>query len=387
MKKIASFLTLIALILGSIFGFLFKEISLNIEFLGTIYITLLKYLILPIIFTSISTSIYNSRKDNNKLIIKTIIIFTTMFISSFLLSSLIIWIIDPAKNFNIIDNNNEVTTLNIKLINLFENIIPKNITDIFVGKNLFFIILLSFIFGYLCNIFKGEKLINYIIKFRDLLYKLLNYINYYTPIAVFSLMAATVSKYGSDVLKAGGSYILSAYISGIIIAIMIMIIPLYFIVKIKPIDYIKKVYSIWLITLSTCSSAATLPYTIKLCKEELKLDHKITDVVIPLGSTIHMCGGAVSFSLLALFCSKLYGINITFELYLTMLIGAVLINMGAPGIPGGGVVIGATYLQMFGIPLSFIGLYSGIYKILDMLYTSLNVTGDISANIIINKIN
>ena len=68
-----------------------------------------------------------------------------------------------------------------------------------------------------------------------------------------------------------------------------------------------------------------------------------------------------------------------------MLVSATLLNMAAPGIPGGGIVIGATYLQGLGIPLDFIGLYSGIYKILDMLYTSLNVTGDVSANILLNK--
>ena len=73
--------------------------------------------------------------------------------------------------------------------------------------------------------------------------------------------------------------------------------------------------------------------------------------------------------------------------YLLMLTAAVLINMSAPGIPNGGVVVGATYLQLLGIPLDFIGFYSGIYKLLDMVYTSLNVTGDITANVIIDHLN
>ena len=96
--------------------------------------------------------------------------------------------------------------------------------------------------------------------------------------------------------------------------------------------------------------------------------------MVPLGTTIHMCGGAVSFSLLGLFCSSLFGVEITFGKYVLMLIYAILINMAAPGIPNGGVAIGATYLQLLGIPLDFIGFYSGIYKLLDMIYTSLNVT-------------
>jgi Na+/H+-dicarboxylate symporter len=82
----------------------------------------------------------------------------------------------------------------------------------------------------------------------------------------------------------------------------------------------------------------------------------------------------------------MYGIGITLPTYILMAVSALLINMSAPGIPNGGVVIGATYLQLLGIPLDFIGFYSGLYKILDMLYTTLNVTGNITANVIINKI-
>ena len=81
----------------------------------------------------------------------------------------------------------------------------------------------------------------------------------------------------------------------------------------------------------------------------------------------------------------MYGIALTPVIFIQMIIVATAINMSAPGIPNGGIVIGATYLSMFGIPLDFIGFYSGIYKLLDMAYTTLNVTGDISANILINK--
>ncbi len=146
----------------------------------------------------------------------------------------------------------------------------------------------------------------------------------------------------------------------------------------------QKIMPIWLITLSTCSSAATLPYTIKLLRDDLKTDPEITDITAPLGCTIHMCGGAVSFSLLGLFCARLYGVQVTLSLYLYMLAAATALNMSAPGIPNGGVVIGASYLEMMGLPLGFIGFYSGIYKLLDMLYTSLNVTGDISAVVLLD---
>ena len=164
-----------------------------------------------------------------------------------------------------------------------------------------------------------------------------------------------------------------------------MILPVWIFSKISPLDYIKKVSKVWVMTLTTCSSSATLPYTIEVCNKELGIPEKITNIVVPLGCTIHMCGGAVSFALLGIFCMQLYGIEMSAITYVLMLISAILINMAAPGIPNGGIVIGASYLSMFGIPLSFMGFYAGIYKLLDMAYTTLNVTGDITANIIIDQ--
>jgi len=112
---------------------------------------------------------------------------------------------------------------------------------------------------------------------------------------------------------------------------------------------------------------------------------EITGIVVPLGCTIHMCGGAVSFCLLGLFTMQMAGLPVTLGMFLYMLLLATLINMAAPGIPGGGIVIGATYLTILGAPTGFIGLYSGIYRLLDMAYTTLNVTGDITANVLISE--
>ena len=205
---------------------------------------------------------------------------------------------------------------------------------------------------------------------------------YLTPLAVFSLTAVTAGRYGKVLLGAGLRYIASAYICSIAVLIIVMMLPVFFIAKIGPLEYIKRVAKIWLMTFTTCSSSA---YTVRVCRDEFGIDERVTDVVVPLGCTIHMCGGAVSFVLLGLFFARVYGVSISFGAYMYMAILALVINMAAPGIPGGGIVVGAGYLEMLGIPLDIMGFYSGIYKFLDMIYTTLNVTGDISANIILGR--
>lgn len=387
MRNRLSIITFIALISGIIFGLYFSSYTESISFIGTYYITFLKYMIVPVVFTSIAVSIYDSHKLRSRLVIKTIIVFITMFVATFLLSSLIVLIVDPSKGFILENTEWDGTTTSIDIKGILYNLIPRDLNKFMTGSYLFSVIILSFLVGYISSFSEtGKKFIDFIRKLKDLLFKILEYFMYLTPLAVFSLISNTVARYGSALLGVGIRYILTAYLCALITLIVVMILPVLVICKMSPLTFIRKVNKIWLMTITTCSSSATLPYTIKTCREEFNIPEKITDVVVPLGCTIHMCGGAVSFALLGLFCSKLFNIDVTFSRYLMMLAASVLINMSAPGIPNGGVVIGATYLQILGIPIDFIGFYSGIYKLLDMIYTSLNVTGDITANVIINEL-
>lgn len=388
MKNKLSLFTLVGLILGIIFGLLLPGLTPQIKFIGTYYITILKYMVVPVVITTISVSIFNSTKLKSKLVFKTLLVFVSMFTATFLLSSLLVTLINPSNGFVLVNEDWSGNTSIPGFLGMLGNLIPKDLKKFATGGNLFTVILIAVVLGYVCSKFeKGEKVINVIDKIKEFLFKVLGYYMYVTPFAVFSLISNTIVEYGPIVLGVGAKYILTAYICAIGALLVVMILPILLITKMSPITFIKKVYKIWMITLSTCSSAATLPYTIKTCHDEFNIPDEVTDVVVPLGTTIHMCGGAVSFALLGLFCSKLFGIQITFGKYILMLIYAILINMAAPGIPNGGVAIGATYLQLLGIPLDFIGFYSGIYKLLDMIYTSLNVTDDIASNVIINYLN
>lgn len=385
MKNKLSLFTLIGLVLGIAFGLLCPSVAPSIKFIGTYYITILKYMVVPVVVTTISVSIYNSTKLKNKLVPKTLLVFVLMFSATFLLSSLIVTLINPSSGFTLETVEWSGVTEVPGVLGMLNNLIPRDIKKFLTGGYLFTVILIALIVGFVCSkLSNGQKVIDIIEKIKDFLFKILSYYMYVTPFAVFSLISNTIVEYGPIVLGVGAKYILTAYICAIAALICVMILPILLITKMSPITFVKKVYKIWMITLSTCSSAATLPYTIKTCHEEFGIPDEVTDVVVPLGTTIHMCGGAVSFALLGLFCSKLFGVEITFGKYILMLIYAILINMAAPGIPNGGVAIGATYLQLLGIPLDFIGFYSGIYKLLDMIYTSLNVTDDIASNVIIN---
>ena len=385
MSKKLSLCTLVMFILGILTGLLLPQLSPHIAFLGTLYINLLKSMIIPILFFGIINAM--AKNEVGKITIKTLIVFIGMFATSFFINSILVSILKPGVNASFMNIEWSNQLARISLGDFITSIIPSNILAAAENNEILPVILFAFAIGIAINQLELKNIAYIIQDCSKIFNKILEWIMYLTPIGVYSLMVNTTANYGISILKTASIYILTAWLGCLIVCALVMILPVWLYAKINPITYIKNVYEVWLITLSTCSSAATLPITIRTCNEKFNIPKAITDIVVPLGCTIHMCGGAVSFSLLALFNMQMYGIKLNIGLFLLMFILALIINMGAPGIPGGGVVIGATYLNILGIPIDFIGFYAGIYRLLDMAYTTMNVTGDISANILINKQN
>ena len=386
-KLILSIVTLVCLGLGFLLGFVAPEFSKNINFFGDWYITELKIIIGPVIFASIFVNVLRRQKGSSLTLLKTVGLFVAMFIVTFLLTAGVVAIAKPGQGF-VLDNPEDLPKeADFGVLTILRNLIPSSLEDIFLGKSIFFVIVIAFISSLIVSFTPiKDKAADVFETVRKYLGFALQIIIFLTPLAVVSLVSNAVVKYGSMLIAAGLKYILFAWGCSILAVILVMILPVWLIAKVNPITYVKKVAKVWLISLSTCSSVATLPHTIKCCNEDFGVDEKITNVVVPLGCTIHMCGGAVSFALLGLFVAQMSGFTITFGTFLLMILCATLINMAAPGIPGGGRIIGISYLMIFGLPIAgFYGFYNGIYSLLDMSYTTLNVTGDISTNIILNK--
>ena len=226
MKKRVSFLTLTALLLAIVGGLLFKEQVVAIDFIGTIYINLLKFMIGPIVFTSIAETIYDSSKKRGHLIVKSVVIFTLMFLATFFLTSIVVLIIDPAKGFVFELSNYEGTLDNLSIKEIIINLFPTNIISMFKTNQLFAIIFFAYLVGFgATKVEKGNIFIDVVKSFKEILFKILEYIMYMTPLAVFSLMSNTIAKHGSIVFAVGVKYILTAYFAGFITMIVVMILP------------------------------------------------------------------------------------------------------------------------------------------------------------------
>lgn len=375
--------------LGILLGILLPEIAIQAKFVGDIYLNLIKMMIIPIIFVAVSTGIINigSSSDLGRIGFKSIVVFVVMFITTAAISLVISYLVRPGQKINIdaVGYDGEITEPS--LADFFMNIVPSNLFQAFSEGDILATILFTLIFSVAIVVIgkEADPVRTFINSLSKVIYKILDFIMELTPIGIISLMAFAIAEYGASIFSALGLYIFTAYFACIIVFILVMLIPAWLYTKIKPIDFIKGIYKVWLVSLSTTSSAVTMPTTMRVTRNDFKVSESITNFVIPLGTTINMAGGAVSFSLLAVFVSDFYNIPLGVGQIIYLVIIATILNMAAPGIPGGGIVLGASFLTLLNLPVELMGPIAAIYRLLDMAYTTMNITGDATAAILIDK--
>ena len=390
MKKLRlqSWITLACFLAGAVLGLFLPGVFKHIGFIGTIYINLLKLMALPIVLCTVFNAASRGARNASRAMLKSILLFVLLFALTFSLCAILFSVLSPGAGF-VLPGTTPWTgnTADLSLEGFVQNIFSANIFASLGSGAMLPSILFAFLMGVVAEKVRAERVIALFSELESVFSKMLTYVLYLTPVGVFVLMGRCTADLGVDALKGAVSYVLCAWGGSVLILILVMILPLWIICRINPLTYFKKTGRALLLAISTCSSAATLPETLRTCREEFHASERITGVVAPLGCTIHMCGGAVSFALLGLFVMQMTGRPVTLGLFLWMLLFAELLNMAAPGIPGGGIVLGATFLNLLGLPDAglFLGMYAGIYRLLDMSYTSLNVAGDVTATLLIDR--
>ncbi len=385
--RILSWATLLCFIAGAALGLIRPDWAQKIGFIGTAYITALKYLALPALILSVFSSAVGGGRKAAGVLAGALALFIAMFSLSFLLCAIPYTLFSPGKGFLELGETAWAgEKASVTLGSILENIFSPG-GRISVNSLYFPCLLMTLVAGLLLGLLKSERIQKAAAALERFFMKLLSWVMMLTPLGVFSLMAVCTGTFGFQALKSSGTYVAWAFGGCLIVLALVMILPLWIFCKVDSGQYFRRTGRLFLTALSTCSSAATLPETMRTCREEFQVPEEITGIVAPLGCTVHMCGGAVSFSLLGLFVMPMTGQTVSLGTLFMMLLFSLLLNMGAPGIPGGGIVLGATYLGMLGVEHVelFLGMYAGIYRILDMAYTSLNVAGDVTANVLIDR--
>lgn len=381
----------IGFVLGIAIGFAAPGFAHSIKFLGDIYLNLIKLMVIPILFCAVAGGIVNSADSISlrRVTVKTILLYVVMFLFSFIVSFAVAMLIRPGRGI-LFENrpmfNGEVSGP-LSFAEIVSRLVPDNAFRALLDNSILPTIIFTVIIAF-AIIGAGEKgrvfkeLLN---SMTAVTFSVLSMIMETSPVGVMALMAYSIAEYGSGIFMAIGKYILCCWLACIAVFLIVFLIPVKAYTGIDTGRFLSACGKVALMTMSTTSSAATLPTTIRVSVEELGAPESISSFTLPLGCTINMCGGACSFCCLSLFVADFYSLDLPLTQLAAMAVVATVLNMAAPGIPGGGIVLMTSYLTIFGLPIDLIGPIAAFYRLLDMAFTTINVEGDVAANLIISR--
>ena len=237
---------------------------------------------------------------------------------------------------------------------------------------------------------KGKPVLDFFEGLNDVVIKLVDLIMLMAPIGVFALIAQTINKIAGDdlsqileLLGALGYYMIAVILGLIIHAGITYTGLLKFMSKMPLKTFYKGIAPAQLLAFSTSSSGATLPVTMDCCEEELGVSEEVSSFVLPLGATINMDGTALYQAVAAVFIAQTLGMGLGIGAQLTIILTAVLASIGTAAVPGAGIIMLVIILEAVNVPSAGIALILGVDRILDMMRTVVNVTGDASIAVIV----
>lgn len=397
-------ITIGLLLSPSAFALIPKDIAFAIApwvaLVGNIFLALIQMIVIPLVMSSIILGI-TSADDTQTLKVLGLkiapyFVFTT--IVAVTIGICITYFIQPG-NFVSADIINQISSTkvvlketsvlkDISIPDMIVDLIPVNSVKERLDGNILAFVILSIFVGVALMSMKeddAKPLKDLAKSLQAFSLTVVSWAMKLAPYAVFGLLCNITIKIGFDAISSMSMYVFTV-ILGLLTLLCFYLIIVYLSSNIKPLDFLRRIREVQLMAFSTSSSAAVMPLSMKTAEEELNIPTPISKFVIPLGATINMDGTALYQVSAAIFLTQLFGIDLDLIDVIILAITTVGASIGAPSTPGVGIIILATILQGLGVPPDGVALILGVDRILDMCRTTINVTGDLTATIVMKKL-
>ncbi|MCG9720288.1 dicarboxylate/amino acid:cation symporter [Shewanella sp. Isolate7] len=384
------------MLIGAAVGFIMGEQASVFAPLGTIFIHLIKMLVIPLVLVSIisGAASLGDSPSAGKIGIGTFGFFIITSGVAVALALLLGNLFQPGNGVDFTAHSAsglmKVTEEHGALpgvMDTFIGMIPTNVFESLTGGNILQILVFSIFFGIALTKVKGEgskpilAALNTIV---DAFVWMINCVMVIAPIGVFGLMADSVGTFGFDALEVVFK-LFAVFVLGILLFGFLffpLLVQLFSNVSAK--KFISVMKKPQVMALSTASSMATLPVNMETCEEELGVSKPTASFVLPLGATINMSGNAIYYGLVAIFFAQMYGIDLSLGAYVAIIFTSTLGAIGQAGVPGPSFLVVAVLLAA-GIPIDGLPLLFALDRVFDMIRTSLNITGDAACAVILDK--
>ena len=258
------------------------------------------------------------------------------------------------------------------------DIFPTNPIAAMANGNMLQIIVFSLLMGFaLVQVGdKGRSARDFFESFDAVIMRMVFILMMIAPLGVFALITKMVAELGFEVLAALGKYVVT--LAAVLLLHLVVVYGgmIRFIGKLSVRKFLLNMRPAMLLAFSTASSSATLPVTLRTVEKRVGVDNSVASFVLPLGATINMDGTAIMQGVATVFIAQAYGIELGLSQYLMVIMTATLASIGTAGVPGVGMIMLSMVLTQVGLPVEGIALVLGVDRILDMLRTAVNITGD-----------
>jgi proton glutamate symport protein len=364
---------------------------------GDIFIAFLKMIIVPLVLSSVILGVVEAKSIETLKMMSARLIpyFVATTCVAVMIGLAITSFIQPGASISVDVASLDMAGGSIKTLQDLSvpdrilNFIPINPVEAQLEKNMLQLIVLAVIIGILLLVLKKETSSKTMLQLctfvQNACIAFVHWLMRLAPIAVCSLMIKSVSSMGMGVITNMGLYGLCVVL-GLLCMFVFYLLVAKFVSSFSFRDYLTAIRPCLAIAFSTSSSGATMPVTLAVAQNSLKLKNHVSHFEIALGTTINMDGTALYQAVAALFLCQVFGIELSATEFVLLIVTTLGASIGTPGIPGVGLIVLSTILMSVGVPPEGIALILGVDRLLDMLRTSINVTGDLTAATVMNKI-
>lgn len=387
---------LLGLLFGAIFGIILNylvpdssiknDVVINgvLYVIGNGFLKLMKMLVVPLVFTSLicGAAAIGDTKTLGKVGVKTIALYICTTALAVSVAIGVANLIRPGIGLNMsqIQAADAVTTTTTQtsMTETLLDIIPDNPFGSLANGTMLQIIVFALIVGILIAKMgeRAELLFNFASQCNDLMMEMTMLVMKAAPIGVFCLIAKTFSGLGLDAIIPLLKYVISVIAALAVQCFGVYMLMLFGFTRLNPFRFFKKFLPVFGFAFSTATSNATIPLSIETLEDKMGVSRRISSFTIPLGATINMDGTSIMQGVAVVFASQAYGVHLGLNGYLTVIATATLASIGTAGVPSVGLITLSMVFQSVGLPIEAIALIMGIDRILDMIRTAVNVTGD-----------
>ncbi|MWJ26977.1 cation:dicarboxylase symporter family transporter [Halomonas sp. ZH2S] len=380
---------LAGLVLGILAGALMGENASVFKPIGDIFISAIKMLIVPLVFSTLVVGITAMRDPQKmgRIGVRTIglyLVTTAFAISIGLLASLIF---QPGVGLEMSFESDVQASEAPSLIEILVGLVPQNPIDALAKGNILQIIVFAIGLGISLTLIgeKGEPVIRVFESFAEAMYKLTSFVMALAPFGVFGLIAHVSGSYGLEVLLPLAKVIGVAYLASVLHVLVVYTGLLSLIGRLNPVRYLQGILDALVVAYSSASSSGTLPVSLRCAQKNLGVSEGVAGFVLPVGATINMDGTAIYQGVVAVFIAQLLGVDLSLMDYGMIILTGTLASIGTAGVPGAGLIMLSIVMAQIGLPLEAIAVIAGIDRILDMARTSVNVAGDLMVTTLVAK--